>query len=243
MDIDGFEQKLVAKIRDEKITPYPRWHFLLKNYVVWVVGIVALFIGAAAVSVMIYFFKYSGWEIREEAHKSLVDFLLLTLPYFWIIFLGIFVFILYYNLHHTKRGYRYPIWLIVVASVVLSAILGGILFLAGWGQKIDDLLGEQVPFYDTVINRQLGFLFNPDEGRLVGLVSGQNNDQSFNIIDPLGNQWQVFSKSGKRSLDVLELHQPIGLVGKMISENIFEARVIRPIHPGRRFLSRPHDHN
>lgn len=243
MDINDFDQKLVAKIREEKIIPYPRWHFLLKNYVVWTVGAIALLIGAAAVSVMIYFLKYSGWEIREEAHKSLVDFLLLTLPYFWIIFLGIFVFILYYNLHHTKRGYRYPIWLIAVASVVLSVILGGILFLAGWGQKIDDLLGEQMPFYDTVINRQLGFLFDPDEGRLVGLVSGQNDDQGFNIIDPQGNQWQISVKSGGPSLGILELRQPVGLIGKIISENKFEARVVRPIHPGRKFLSRPRGHN
>lgn len=238
MDINDFDQKLVAKIKENNIAPKPRWHFLLKNYVIWAVGLLALLIGAAAVSVMIYLFKYNGWEIREGIHKSLWEFFLLTLPYFWIIFLGLFVFILYYNFKHTKHGYRYPVWFMIMASILSSIILGSFFFLAGLGEKIDNVLGERAPLYNTVINRHLDFWFNPAEGRLIGIVTERDDDQGFTIIDPRGDSWQVTVQPDIRSVD-LRVDQPVDLIGRILDSNQFEAEIIRPLLPGRGFLSRP----
>ena len=59
-ETDTFDQKLVAKIKQANIAPKPRWHFLLKNSVIWAAGTLSLLIGAGAASVMIYLFKYNG---------------------------------------------------------------------------------------------------------------------------------------------------------------------------------------
>ncbi|MFA5155536.1 MAG: hypothetical protein WC453_03830 [Patescibacteria group bacterium] len=236
---NDFDRKLVAKIKAEKISPKPRWHFLLKDSVIWAAGTFSLLVGAGAVSVLIYFFKYSGWEMREAMHKSWGEFFLLTLPYFWIIFLGLFVFILYYNLQHTKHGYRYPVWFIISSSVLSSVILGGIFFLAGLGERIDNLLGVQAPFYNTVINRHLDFWFNPAEGRLVGIVTDKNDDNSFTIIDPSGNEWLVSADSCASSMFLLHLREPVDIIGQVTDDHRFAARRIKPGHPGRSFLSRP----
>jgi heme/copper-type cytochrome/quinol oxidase subunit 2 len=239
---DNFDQKLVEKIKQENITPKPRWHFLFKDYVIWASGAAALLIGAAAVSVMMYLFKYNNWDIRAETHKSLWEFFLLTLPYFWIIFLGLFVFILYYNLKHTKRGYIYPIWLIASVAVLASVALGSMLFLANVGEKIDDILGERVPLYDTVINRNSVFWFNPAEGRLIGLVSEKNDDSRFEILDPRGNDWQVTMPLNGPTTEILVVGQPVDLLGQALDDHDFQARIVRPIRSGRGFLSRPHNH-
>ena len=239
MDINDFDQKLVAKIKEAGIAPKPRWHFLLKKYVVWISGTLALLIGAASVSVMIYLLKFSGWEIREQTHKSLGEFFLLTLPYFWLIFLGLFVFILYYNLKHIKNGYRYPVWFIAAGAVLASVILGSFLFLAGLGEKIDNVLGERAPLYDKVINRQMDFWFNPAEGRLVGLIISQENKGIFYILDPHDDDWRVLIKAKSFPSDILEIGQSVNLIGRVLENNKFEAEIIRSVRPGRGFLGRP----
>jgi len=238
MDTNDFDQKLVAKIKQDNIAPKPRWHFLLKNYVIWAIGLLALLIGAAAVSVMIYLFKYNGWEIQEETHKSLWDFFLLTLPYFWIIFLSLFVFILYYNFKHTKHGYRYPVWFMVMASILSSIILGSLFFLAGLGEKIDNVLGERAPLYDIVINRHVDFWFKPEEGRLTGIITKEKDEQGLIIFDAQMNPWQVIMQPDFPS-EELRLNQPVDIIGRVSGPNKFEAEIIRPVRPGRSFFSRP----
>jgi len=239
MDILDFEHKLVAKIKEEGIAPKPRWHFLLKDYVIWATGTISLLIGAAAVSVMIYLSKYSGWEARPETHKSFWEFFILTLPYFWLIFLGLFVFTLYYNLKHTKRGYRYPVWAIIISSVSASIILGSIFFLVGLGEGINNILAERAPFYGQVINRHMGFWFSPEEGRLVGIITAKNSEYSFNIQDPNGNEWIVFMKPDNFPNNFLMIDRPVNLIGSVLKDNQFQAEIILPAEPGRRFFSRP----
>ncbi len=242
MDLDhqaelNFDQKLVAKIKEEKIAPRPRWHFLLKNYVIWAAGIIALLIGAAAVSVLIYLLKYNDWEIYDQAQKSFGEFFLLTLPYFWLIFLGIFVYILYYNFKHTKRGYKYPVWFIYLFSILISVILGAIFFLSGLGEEIDDVLGAQVPWYDTVINQQVPFWSNPLEGRLTGIVVEQGQQNSFTIIDPAGELWQVSYTDDDYS--EIAVGSPVRMVGQAAAEKKFSSTLVKTVHSGRGFFKRP----
>jgi len=242
MDPQEFDQKLVEKIKEEKMTPKPRWHFLLKNYVVWATGALSLLVGAAAVSVMIYLLKYNGWELREETNKSILEFFLVTLPYFWIIFLGIFIFILYYNLKHTKKGYRYPVGFIAVAGILSSIILGGIFYLFGLGQKIDNVLGEKAPLYETIINRQLSFWLNPDEGRLTGIIASEVVNGNFYLVDPSGNAWQIQMRDSVLSYrlpDFLKTGEPVNIIGQIADDNIFQAAIIKPLMPGRGFFDRP----
>jgi hypothetical protein len=242
MDPQEFDKKLVEKIKEEKMAPKPRWHFLLKDYVIWAAGILALLVGAAAVSVMIYLLKYNGWELQEQTKKSILEFFLLTLPYFWIIFLGLFVFILYYNFKHTKKGYRYPVWVIATAGVGASIILGGVFYLCGLGQRIDNVLGERAPFYEIVMNRQLNFWFNPDEGRLAGVIASEVEEGNFYLIDPSGKTWQIFGRldqGDSRIFEFLKAGESVNLIGQVIAVNSFRAEMIKPLVPGRGFFDRP----
>jgi len=247
-----FDQKLLSKIKQEKISPKPKWHFLLKNYVVWTIGLIALLIGAGAVSVLTYLLSNNDFAIHQEINKSLGEFLLLTLPYFWLIFLGLFVFVIYYNIKHTKHGYRYPIWLILLTSVLASLVLGEILFSFKIGEGIDRVLSRNAPLYEFVINPQLDFWSNPEEGRLIGVPIEFFDDDNFILIDQNKKTWKIISASSTVSkfLEKMPMIQemmqeenaplpPIRLLGEQISEQEFLVEKIMPFQPGRAFFDRP----
>jgi hypothetical protein len=235
----AFENKLLTKIKDEKINPKPRWQFLLKNYTVWLAGLISLLIGAAAISVMIYLFKFNDWEIYDQTKKTFLEFFILTLPYYWFIFLGLFVFILFYNFKHTEKGYRYSTILLIGASVILSIVLGTIFYFAGLGEAIDNILGRQAPFYDQVINRHIDFWSQPKEGRLSGLVISTTDDGKFILIDRGREQWLVSTENSEQYEGaVAVVGQPIRLLGEETGDHAFKASEILPIHTGRDFFRR-----
>ncbi len=235
----SFENKLLAKIKDSKICPKPRWQFLLKNYTVWLAGLLSLLIGSAAISVMIYLFKFNDWNIYEETKKSFLEFFILTLPYFWLIFMALFIFIVSYNFKHTQKGYRYSSFVLAGASVVLSIILGSLFFVTGLGEKLDDILGRQVPFYDHVINPHVDFWSKPDDGRLSGMVADKSEDKTFVLIDRNEDSWIVNVKDAKPyPEEIVVVGQPIRIIGEEFGDNEFRADIILPINAGRAFFHR-----
>jgi hypothetical protein len=243
---NDFSQKLIDKIKSEKLAPVPRWRFLLKGYVIWVSGALALLFGALGVSVIIYLLKYNDWEMSYKAGSSLAEFFLLTLPYFWLLFLGLFIFILYYNLKHTKRGYRYPIPFIISAAFLASIILGEAFFLLGLGEDIDEVLGSRAPFYREVFNPQIDFWFQPEQGRLAGIILPvalapfSISSGSVYLLDPAGESWKVLVAQEGIPSDFLLPGQPLNIVGEVTATGVFEAKFIKPARPGRAFMGRQH---
>ena len=235
----GFENKLLAKIKDQKIRPKPLWQFLLKDYVIWLAGLVALLIGAAAISVMIYLFKFNDWDIYDQTKKSFLEFFILTLPYFWFIFLGLFIFIISYNFKHTKKGYRYSTILLGGASILLSIILGSIFYVVGLGEKLDNILGSQAPFYDRIINRHIDFWSQPEEGRLSGLVVGLVEGGNFILVDRGQEEWVVSTENSEPySNAIVVIGQPTRLLGEAVGDYNFRADKILPLKAGHDFFHR-----
>jgi len=239
-------QKLIDQIKENKISPRPRWRFWLKNSLMWSAGGLALIISALAISVMTYLFQYNDLAIYQRAHKSLIEVFLLTLPYFWLMFLAIFIFIIYYNIRQTKRGYRYHLAVIIGGSMAISLILGFLFHRIGWGQDIDDLLGAKAPLYGQIFNRQMDFWLEPEDGRLAGVITDRN-EENLIIVDPQGKTWEVQFAPGEDFVvmpgfveESWEVGMPINLIGQILDEDSFEAEIIRPMGPpGRGFIHRP----
>ena len=235
----GFEHRLLAKIKGEKISPRPRWQFLLKDYLVWLSGLVALIVGGAAISVMIYLFKFNDWEIYDQTKKSFWEFFVLTLPYFWFIFLGLFIFIISYNFKHTKKGYRHSVILLVGASVISSIVLGFVFYAAGLGEKLDNILGQGAPLYDRVINRHIDFWSQPEEGRLSGLIIGIVDEGKFILVDRGQEEWLVGVENSRPYPGAaVVIGQPIRMLGEEVADHAFRADKILPLNAGHDFFHR-----
>jgi hypothetical protein len=232
-----FGSKLLEKIKEEKIAPKPRWQFLLQKYTVWGSGFLALVVGSLAVSIIIYFIEDENRNVYQKLDGSCLKFIFLTLPYFWLILLAIFIFIFYYYLKHTGRGYRYPIVAAVAVSIFLSLFLGAIFFQLGVGRLIDDLLGERTPLYSSVLNRQMTFWNAPNQGRLTGLVILQTSDSEFILLDIDRQTWQVIAAPDQYFLPgIIIAGKPVRVIGVKTDDNVFQARDVFPVGPGRRFF-------
>lgn len=239
---EKFDQELLEKIKEKKSDQKSKWHFLLKNYVIWAVGILALIIVGLAFSVIIYLLKYNDWSAHRQINASFLEFALLTLPYFWVLFLALFIWFVNYNIKHTKKGYRYPVPIIILITVVISILLGGLFFRVGLCEVIDDVLGERAPFYEKIFNRQADFWSQPESGRLAGLVLSKSGDAEFTVLDIKQNKWTVQFKQNENFPPVeIQIGKPIMIVGKKIGEDIFSAKRVMSVGPGRRFFMRHKD--
>lgn len=234
---EEFGRKLLEKMKEEKIAPKPRWQFLLKEYIVWGSGILALVVGGLATSVIVYFIQDNGSSVYQNMDGNWLKFIFLTLPYFWLIFLAFFIFVFYYNLKHTGKGYKYSVAVVAIVSILLSLILGGIFFQLGIGRFIDDVLGEGTPLYSSIINQQLVFWNAPDDGRLTGLVVSQNSNDEFIILDIDRQAWRVIAAPDHYFLPgIIEAGKPIRIIGVKIEDNVFQAQDIFSVGPGRNYF-------
>ncbi len=239
MDLSqSFKSRLIAKLKQGNFKPLPRWRFILRRLFFWLGSIIALLISSLSVAVMIYLARFDDLKFYGAAGKGPLGVLFLLLPYFWIIFLAGFIFIVYYNIKKTDKGYRYPVWLIIVVSIFTSFIFGSLFSVLDLGERIDDALGRRAPFYDKVFNPRVDFWSHPAEGRLSGLVVSEPRDGRFHLIDRNRQKWTIlFSErdnhSGRGDISV---GRPAALIGRQLSDDSFAAEKIAPLHPGRGFF-------
>lgn len=228
---EKFEKEILEKIKSKE--PTPRWRFQMKDYMIWSLGILSLLVGGLASSVLIYFLMNGGWGTYGRMNFGWVEFFLLSLPYFWVIILSIFILAAYYYVKHTKNGYRYSIPAIIVFSIVASILLGGCGSLLGLGEAIDNILGEKAPAYYEFFNPQIRMWREPENGRLFGLVT-KIEQENFYLLDISRQEWKVYLE--KKPPFPLEIGRPIKLLGEKLHDNEFRAFEILPPGPGQGFL-------
>lgn len=240
-----FDQKIIDQIKNRKIWPRPRWLFLLKNYSIWLAGGLTLLFGSISSALFIYLAADNNLAAHRRIGFSLAEFLLLAIPFFWLITSAILIYLAYINLKKTENGYRYSPWLISLIVVIISLVGGLVFYNLGLSRTIDNILGRELPFYEYVINPRVSFWLDNDRGRLAGImVDYSSKNQQLSLIDSQNNSWLVdISRINQLvGLPVIDfnrlINQPIGLSGKVTAINRFEARGIMPIKGGNGFFGR-----
>lgn len=226
-------QNILEKIKDEHIIPIPRWKFLLKNYGRWVAFALFVLMGSISISVVIFMLTDHDWDIYRNLNKSFVEYLLLSLPYFWFLLLSAFIAFAWYDLEKTKTGYKYGFFKIGLINISLSVILGIIFFYAGLGIKIDKIFADNLPYYQNIHQfARPGIWQNPDRGLLVGKITDISENGSFHIIDPGNQNWLIecFECVIRGNL-IKENGMIVKLIGKQIGDQVFQVSEIRPWMP------------
>lgn len=243
MDKQSLSEKVLALIKDKKIQKKAKWTFLLRDWVVKIFGFLSLLIGGLAFSVIIYMMRNNSWEEYSYAGDSFLQFMVLSLPYFWIGFLVLFVIIADYNIKHTKKGYRYRLPIVVFASVFVSTLLGGLFYNIGMGQTIDDILSKNTPYYEQFMNPSFRMWQNPEKGLYSGRIVSVNLENELELQDIDGKLWTVIYNEHESILEhnILKDSQ-VRIFGKNISEGLIKAERIVPMYAGRRFMDRNPQH-
>lgn len=212
---DDFADKILGRIDKEHVTPRPRWQFLIKDVLFWMLWVISTVLGAIAASAIAFAWVNAGWEFREITHQGLMPFLLEMMPLVWLVALGAVLFAAHENLRHTAVGYRYPFVMVLGLSLLITVLLGIALFIAGIGARVEEEFGQRIPLQRPVLIRQQMRWTDPQRGLLAGEVVSVDGPSSVFVLRTMdGRQWQVMSSGiSDPSRDVLKQYSMVRVIG------------------------------
>lgn len=202
-------KKIFKKIKEKHLEPKPRWQFLLKDSLLWLGFGVLVVIGSLAFSVVVFMLTDKDWDLYLYVNRSFWNLLLVNLPYVWLICLGLFWLLSFYNFKHTKGGYRYQPWIIFSGSIATSFVLGALFFYTGLGQQVDEILARNVPQYCQMMFPEKTLWQQPDKGLLLGRVVEMKDGDNFILRDTDNMLWTI--QRASRSLDLPPLRPGLQL--------------------------------
>ena len=216
----NLSNKVLETIKHLK--PKSKWRFLLQNYMIWIVGFLAIIVSSLSTAVIIYMLSNNDWDISNQIIPNKPLFILQTMPIFWIMALIFLISLAYINFRHTNTGYRYKLISIIVSCVVVSSIVGTAFFVLGFGHAIDRDFSERMPIYERFGSPRRMMWVDPIAGRLGGKVIRVDKN-NFDLIDFNNKYWLVDSSS---ITDVMKKDDIIRIIGKQMEEDKFKANQI-----------------
>ena len=156
---------------------------------------------------------------------------LLTLPYLWIIFLVLLINIIQQGIKHTNKGYKLNPIMLLSITIILSSILGTLLFYNGIGYQIDNILNNNSPRIHKLMNHHARTWSRPNKGFLSGEIIEIYSNSKFNIIDLNKKNWVIMlHEEYSRNPHNLFVGQRIRILGKPKNNKTFMAWKIMPLN-------------
>jgi heme/copper-type cytochrome/quinol oxidase subunit 2 len=229
-------EQIIREIESRKVVPIPRWRFMLRRALFWVLALVSVVTGAISMATAIYIF-FDNDYITDHANieklfvqRPLVEVIVQSIPYVWLIALTLFVVTAYYSFRHTRRGYRYPVFRVIAGSLLLSVLLGAILDVLGTGMYIHRYLIENVRGYDRLVYTNEILWNQMDKGLLGGKVVRYSRHDSLVVIrDYRHRVWNVdISRAHLHSGTRIHAGKYLKITGLKTGPSSFRAATIRP---------------
>lgn len=223
-------KKVLEKIEEKNIKPIPKWHFILKDSFVWSLFVLNIILGSIGFAIIIYLFVSNDSLFDFSLTKNIWQGILLSVPLLWILLTILFLFVAYYNFRNTQEGYRFTVLKKVLLNIVITFILGLILFTSGFSERLNRIFVDNISFYTHTFDRREEIWMRPQEGYLSGeILDIDSNAKESKLLDLYGKQWSVvYTKANIKPRVVFEVGQRIKIIGKMSSDNTFVASEIRP---------------
>lgn len=229
MESDKLCQETINKIKEKHLKPKPRWEFILRNYVFWFIFAISLIIGSLAMSVIIHMIKYGDWDLHDRLSGGLINFIIITMPYIWLVIFGLLIFTSYYYLHNTKSGYRYGLAAVITISLFISFVFGSTAFWAGFDEVIINNVYEKVPLYENLTFNRAKMWVQPEKGLLAGTIVEMSDEENFGLHDFTSRTWQINSdRANLKDRAKILIGENIKLIGELVDEDEFRAIEIRP---------------
>lgn len=221
-------EKLLQKIKEERAEPAPRWHFALRNKLLWAAFGLAAALGALAFSVILFAIQQADFNILSHLSHSGLELFLGLLPFFWIILLVVFLLVAMYSVQYSRRGYKFTLAKLVGYSAALSILLGTLFFISGGAQRLEQAFALNVSIYESVQEKKVKLWSMPEEGYLSGEIV-ETGLETFQLKDFQGREWTVqYEGAIIPPVVLLERGEKVKLIGEMAEEGMFAASEIRP---------------
>jgi hypothetical protein len=220
---ESCKKGVMSRIECGEVCPRSKRFFQTRECAVWFLWAVSVVIGALAVAVTFFVFTHRQYALYEATHENFFTFMVEVLPLLWIVVFGVMVLVAVYNMRHTKRGYKYPLWQIFSSSMVLSLAGGAALHLFGLGYSTDHMLGQKMDMYNSQEKIEQKMWQNPKEGRLLGHFEGPLPPPSTLVVfkDVAGVQWQVnVNELSDSEKGFMERQENVRLLGNVTDDNL-----------------------
>jgi len=221
--------KVIKRIKEDEVQPYSKWRFILHRFVIIILFAVSVLLGSLASGVTIFQLTHAEWDLYQHFNHSILQFVFLVIPYFWLVFICGFTVVAIYFFRHTERGYRYSAVGLVFVSIVVSVAGGFIFYKAGFSEKLEIVFQDKVPFYRAWQECKMRFCMAPEHGFLAGKIIEVLPGNRIKVLDLSGNRWMVATNGAfwrGRLKPVKGLK--IKIIGRMRGKGWFEAKEIRP---------------
>lgn len=182
---------ILKKVEEEKITPIPAWYFTLVNIGFWAMWAASLLLGGVSMTMIIFMLVHAGWEYQPLVSESPARFLAVVIPYLWILSLGVMVLLSWFQIRHTRHGYKYSFTWLIVISLLASVIFGLAGYVFGIGRLIDNIGWRYAtPVYERL--QPSVFKNLPEEkGLLAGVVVEKPKEEFIVVRSFDGETWTV----------------------------------------------------
>ncbi len=211
---------VLGRIEEEHVTPHSRLFFTAKEAGVWLLWLMTVVLGALAVAVTVTVAVYRYATGYELTHDSLLSYAAEVLPYLWILVFSAMTLLAVYNLRHTKRGYRYSLFVILSSSILCSVGGGVVLHVSGLGFTLDRILGSYVPAYLSQDKIEARLWQQPEQGRLIGVpeLDEVAQDGTVHFVDVTSGEWSLVVRELPPQDAALIAHgDQVRLIGELVS--------------------------
>lgn len=182
----NLKESIFSEIEEKNVEPKGKGWFLTREAAVWLLWSVSLALGAVTVAVLLYIAKYQQYAVYEVTHESGLSFMVSVLPYLWLSILIAASALSYYEMRHTKHGYKYPLWRVASGSLGLILVMGIAFEYLEVGGVIDQKLGTHMPSYHSQELKEVGVWQQPQQGRMMGVIATTSA-----FVDSEGHEWTV----------------------------------------------------
>ncbi len=223
-------KNVIERINEKDIKPLPKWMFVLGHIAVWLLFALSIFIGSAAVALGLYkLFVVNDWGILGRLPGGFVGGFLIVLPYMWILIIGLMVFVAFKLFEKTEKGYKVSPWVVLALSIVISFILGSIMFANRTAEGMENFMRDKVAPYREFQEFREKVWHAPERGVLPGRIIKVNGDSMIIMDDLSGKKWKV-DISDARIPPIMQIKNGdiIVAVGSIEGKDAFKAESLRP---------------
>jgi len=216
----NLKDNILGKIETENIKPTPQWHFAIRHSLLWIPGTLVTLVGACAWAGMLFGWQQASFvEYQRFIAPSKLRFLLETMPLIWVGSFLLFTAVIVHTLRLTTKGYRLGSRKILGSSLLISIIVGTLLYMV-------DLRWYRNPIIRYPVERQHRAIWShPETGRIAGRIDIE--DDVIILTDLNDKQWAL-DTSFLPTTTVLTDGMMSRFVGRQIDDENFLICVVLP---------------
>ncbi len=195
------EKKVLEAIESRKLVPRPYFLFFAWRSVFWGLAALSIVLGALSVALLLFAisdYYATGWRVFDNLP---LDYLIFSIPVFWLVSMPFFMASAYYGVRRTRRGYRLRPASIVGVCLAASIGLGVLFHFLHAGRLVNDILAANFASYRQQADVPFDAWSRPDHGYLGGHADKLIDSTTLRLTDFQHKVWTVDISRATVTLD------------------------------------------